>query len=333
MAVATITNEKLRKKNTTLLKLSFAMIMILLGLRDEVGGDWISYLLIHDSISELSLAEAINYTDPAYALVSWLANYASLEIYAVNFICATIFTYGLFQLCAAQVKPWLALCIAIPYIITAVAMGYTRQSVALGFAFLAILAIQDHKSLKFILLIAVATLFHKSAIFCLLFGFKQFNLREFLKKFALPIIISFVFLSFHAEHISQIYLSGEVESDGGIFRLLINFIAAFLFFVFGRKWRFNWPKTYYVTRNLAIFSIIMLPFGLFFSTLTDRLALYLTPIQIIVYSRFPLLLPPSFRGGMMMAIILMYLTIYTAWLTWSPWAQCCWIPYRIYLPS
>ncbi len=43
---------------------------------------------------------------------------------------------GLVQFCRKQPLPWLALAVAAPFIIIVVGMGYTRQSVALGFILL-----------------------------------------------------------------------------------------------------------------------------------------------------------------------------------------------------
>lgn len=332
IALVAIATEITNRKWTLTFNSTFIFILIFIGLRDEVGGDWTSYLLIQNSISGLSLEKSLIYTDPAYGLISWLANYLNIGIYGVNFVCSAIFTYGLYRICIEQTKPWLGLCVAIPYIITAVAMGYTRQSAALGFVFLAISAIQHRKPVKFTLLIIGATLFHKSAIFCLIFTAGQFSLWDFAKKYSLLIIISFIFISHYIDHISTIYLSGQVESDGGMIRLIMNFIPACIFLISRKQWANKWSQSYDITFTLALLSFAFLPIGLFFSTFADRLALYLTPIQIAVYSRLPLLLPTSLRAGMMIAIILMYLTIFTVWLLWSPWAQCCWIPYKIYIP-
>ena len=91
-------------------------------------------------------------------------------MYGVNMACGIIFMTGLTVLCRQQTKPWLGLSVAFPYLIIVVAMGYTRQGVALGLFFLAIASIERGLFRRYIAFIAVAALFHKTAILMIAFG-------------------------------------------------------------------------------------------------------------------------------------------------------------------
>ena len=117
-------------------------LVVLIGLREQVGGDWGNYLPYLDSIGPLSLLEALQETEPGYALLNWLGARSGGGVYLVNTICGALFTFGLLRFCRAQPRPWLALTLAVPYLITVVAMGYSRQGVAIGFEMLALLALQ-----------------------------------------------------------------------------------------------------------------------------------------------------------------------------------------------
>ncbi len=54
-----------------------------------------------------------------------------------------------------------------PYLINIVAMGYTRQSVALGFAMIGLAALGEQRVRRFVLWVLVGALFHKSAVLLL----------------------------------------------------------------------------------------------------------------------------------------------------------------------
>ena len=71
-------------------------------------------------------------------MLNWLAARTELGPYFVNTVCAALFAWGLVVFCRAQPRPWLALVVAVPYLVTVVAMGYTRQGTAIGLAMLAL---------------------------------------------------------------------------------------------------------------------------------------------------------------------------------------------------
>ncbi len=51
-----------------------------------------------------------------------------------------------------------------PYLVVVVAMGYSRQGVAIGLGFFALLALGERDTLKFVLFVALAAAFHKTAV-------------------------------------------------------------------------------------------------------------------------------------------------------------------------
>jgi len=95
----------------------------MVGLRHEVGGDWETYLENLDLVRDESFDNLSLIRDPAYVLLNWISWRLGADIYGVNLACAGIFSYGLVVFCRDQPRPWLALCLSIPYLVIVVAMG------------------------------------------------------------------------------------------------------------------------------------------------------------------------------------------------------------------
>jgi hypothetical protein len=80
---------------------------------------------------------------------------------------------------------------------------------------------------------------------------------------------------------------------------------------------------------LATFAL--LPLVGLASTAVDRAALYFIPIQIVVFSRFPLLFPVAKgRGAVIRIILAYYALVLFIWLTYGVHAR-YWVPYNNYI--
>src|SRR5215204_2916829 len=138
-------------------------LTVTIGLRYQVGGDWNHYLVYLGVMKDWELAQALAYGDPGYMLLNWFAGRNDLGIWFVNTICGCIFSYGLIAFARSQPRPWLALTVAVPYLIVVVAMGYTRQAAAIGFAMLGFVRLGQGSFVRFALCIALGATFHKTA--------------------------------------------------------------------------------------------------------------------------------------------------------------------------
>src|SRR5690606_36337681 len=132
-----LSNASLRGQGRAPWAVTLLLLAVIIGFRHQVGGDWSAYASMFVSISYMDFASAFWRSDPGYALINWLVAQVGGGIHLVNFICALIFVWGLGTLCACQPQPWMALLVSIPYLVTVVAMGYTRHSVAIGLLMLA----------------------------------------------------------------------------------------------------------------------------------------------------------------------------------------------------
>ena len=145
--------------------LCFSVLTLAIGLRHEVGGDWGSYLgHIDDAMGNSIENTSASLTDISYAYITWFGANVWGGIYIVNLSCAILFVWGLVSFCRLQPRPWLALLTAVPYLITVVAMGYTRQGVAIGIALLGLSALTRGRLVYFLMWIFLAATFHKSVL-------------------------------------------------------------------------------------------------------------------------------------------------------------------------
>ena len=148
-----------RIAGSTMVGLGF-FLTLMIGLRVSVGGDWFSYLPYVDRFVGVPFAAIFLVREPGYGLLNWIAANVGGSVYFVNTICGLVFSIGLLLFCRAQPRPWLALALAFPYLITVVAMGYSRQGVAIT-GMLALLALQRDRLLQFLILIFLAATFHR----------------------------------------------------------------------------------------------------------------------------------------------------------------------------
>ncbi len=309
------------------------LFSIFVGLREKVGGDWDIYLEHHFEASNGDLLGTIQkFGDPGYYLLDWIFANLGASIHIVNFICAIIFISGLSFFCRTLPRPLLGLAVAIPYLIIVVGMGYTRQSVAIGFAMIAITNLINQKTFKFILFVFFAMLFHKSAIIFLVLGLISRSgntLITFFGMLLLGIIGFYLFLDSYIDQLYQNYILAESNSAGAFVRLLMNFFPAVIFLILRKS--MNLPEIEYGLYTWMSWASVAL-FILFFltnaSTALDRVALYMIPLQLAVFSRIPSLNGSDIfsKSISFLLIIFFYLVVMMVWLNFANHAD-LWIPY------
>ncbi|WP_457565119.1 EpsG family protein, partial [Caminibacter sp.] len=246
---------------------------------------------------------------------------------------AFIFLWGLSKLLKSQPYPWIGLMVAFPYLIIVVSMGYMRQAVAIGFVMAAIAYLQRGSFFKYVVFVTLAVLFHKSAILMMAFGIFDKGKGKFFKLLALVLIAIGVYVSFvskQANELWQNYVVADMKSQGAYIRAILNLIPALILFKFRKKWQEEF-EDYNFWKMIAlgvILAFILVPFA---STAVDRMALYFIPLQIVVFSRLPVLLKNKIPvSNVVLLIFVYYLTILLGWLflaAHSAW----WQPYRNYI--
>jgi hypothetical protein len=327
--------EQQNRAITPLFLLAATLIFIMVGLRHEVGGDWYPYLEILDALRLYDLGETLFLIDPGYGFFNWAANQLGWDIWAVNVACAFLFTWGLVHFALQQPNRWLACLVSIPYLVIVVGMGYTRQAVAIALMMMAISAFTSEKFIRALVLTSFAVLFHKTALIIiplLLFTIARSRFAIAGVMLVSTAVLFYVFLGSSFDRLVSNYEDANYDSAGAAVRLAMNIVPALVFLPLQR--RFGFPEIERkLWRNfaLAAFSAAVALFVIQSSTIVDRLALYLVPLQVVVFSRLPYMagLNSSTRFILIVAVIAYSAAVQFVWLQFASHAD-AWLPYQIY---
>ena len=262
----------------------------IVGLRWEIGPDWEAYRLIYVDAGRLSLDQLIGRHDQGFYFVAWMLNRAHAPFWTINLPMAAILFYGLFRFSETLPNPWLAITIAVPYLIIVVGMSLIRQSAAMGFVFLALRNIGSKPLWKSLGWVFVGSLFHASAIIVALLIAVSYTKNRLTAAFL--VIISAVpvyfLLSSTVGNYFQVYGHQLIDSGGVYFRLVINAVPAVILLTLRRQGIVR-ADEYIFWRNVALVSLLLLPVPLFIrsTTAVDRASMYAIPLQLLVLSSFP----------------------------------------------
>jgi len=317
--------------------LCFTLLTLGVGLRNEVGGDWRPYQIYVDNATGDTLrgiADA-GLTDFSYAYLSWIGGNSFGGIYLVNLVCAILFVWGLLVFCRMQPRAWLAFLVAVPYLITVVAMGYTRQGVAIGIAMLGLSALNKGSVVRFVFWISFAMTFHKSALVLVPLAIFSRSHYRLLTLFGVFLATGLLFVLLVQEAVNNLvinYVIAEAESAGAAIRVAMNALPAAIFLLYHKKFLLNESEeklwTWFSIGGLLF---VVLLFASPSSTAVDRLALYWIPLQLFVWSRLPDAMgrsPKSVRRWVFVVFLYCF-AVHFVWLFFSPYSA-YWIPYRFY---
>lgn len=301
-----------------------------IGLRHQVGGDWFSYLDHFNFIDRLDLDQALAFSDPGYYGLSWLVSHSGGGIYTLNVVCAVLVMFGVIVFARRQPLPWLALLVAVPYLIVVVAMGYTRQAAALGLAMVGLAALGKQQVRRFVAWVLLAALLHKSAVLLLPIGAlatSRNRLWTGVWVAATTIVGAVILLLDDSDALWRNYVESDYQSQGGLIRVSMNAVPAILYLVFQRRLRIDAGE-----RRLwfwmSVFSLACVPLVAVASTATDRVALYFIPIQMYVFSRLQRLASTApGRTSIVVAVLAYYAAVLFVWTNYAANAQ-YWVPYR-----
>ncbi len=301
-----------------------------IGLRHEVGGDWFSYVKHLERRESAFLSEVLLGTDPGYYFFNWVVAKSSGSIYWVNSVCGFILTAGIVLFSRSQQLPWVSLLVSIPYLIIVVGMGYTRQSAALGLLLIGLASLGNGQMRWFVFWVMLAATFHKSAVLMLPVAALASNSNRFWSLLwigLMSLVGGYLFVFDSAERLWTNYVEAGYESQGGLIRVLMNAVPAMLFFVFRRYLRLTEAedKLWYW---MSVLSLVCIPLAVLSSTATDRVALYLIPIQMFVFARLPFVVTdPRHRGLVTLGVVGYYGLVQAVWLFFASHAF-AWLPYQ-----
>lgn len=303
---------------------------LLIGFRYEVGGDWFNYLRSFDRHEGKTLYELVFTGDPGYIFLNWLMHNLGWGIYGVNLACGVIFISGLIAFCVQQYKPWLAFTVAVPYVIVVIAMGYTRQAVALGLLFWALAYLERGRYKYYLAFIAFAVLFHKSAILMVPLGMFLYGNGWILRVVAVMLVtygLWDVLVAAEQEYLWDTYVEQAMVSEGAKIRVFMNLAPSLLLFLYWKQWKKRFPNPWFWF-VLAVASVVCVLLVDFSSTAVDRVALYLIPIQVAVFSRLPYLARKDISPQTTtLCVVFGYGAVLYVWLNYAHHAD-AWVPYQ-----
>lgn len=305
-------------------------LVIILGLRFEVGPDWNAYLAYYNRSDTYAFFELMQLGDPGYYFLNWLSAQIGGQVYLVNFVSAFFTVYGTMRFCTNQPLPWLAILVSIPYLLIVVGMGYTRQAIAISFVLLSFVYLSKSKTGYFIFWVIVAATFHKSAVIVLPIAALANSKNRLLSIFWLGTISAvgaYLFIYDSLDSLWSTYVEADYQSQGGLIRVLMNAVPAIIFIFLRHKLYLD-----LVSERLwwwmSLLSLVCIPLVLISSTATDRVALYLIPLQIFVFSRLHYSSKDNYcKALIVISIIAYYTAIQFVWLNFASHAY-SWVPYN-----
>lgn len=309
-------------------------LTLVIGLRHQVGGDWLNYERHYLEMVGAPLGEVLGQSDPGYYLLTWLSTKIGGGVYLVNTVFGLLFSWGLVAFCRQQPRPWLALAVAVPYMVIVVGMGYSRQGVALGLAMLGMVGLARHNNLQFVLCVALAATFHKSAVLLVPLAVLATPRGRLWTGMWVGVTAAALYWTLLADSVDSLvanYVEAQYQSEGAAVRIAMNALPAALLLVLRKRMR--WASV--AERNLwmlmawaalaAVAVLLVSPS----STAVDRVALYLIPLQLFVFARLPDLLGHGRdRRIWVVAVAVYYAAVLMVWLVFAAHSR-YWLPYQL----
>lgn len=310
--------------------LAWFSITLLVGLRHEVGADWYNYFVYLDAGRSASFLEIIQRDDPSYYLLNWVSARVGGGIYFVNTACAAIMASGVVRFSKRQAMPWLALLVAVPYLVIVVGMGYTRQATAIGLVLLGLVSLSDAKVRSFLVWVLIGASFHKSAVVVLplaMLASGQNRMRNMVCIGIICLLFGYFFLFDSVSYLWRNYVVGDYQSEGAFVRVTMNALPGLLYLTFHRRF-FLGLEERRLWWWMSVLSIACIPLVLVFSTVIDRVALYLIPLQVFLFSRLHLITrDKNLRAVLVLGVIAYYSAVLSVWLLFAS-NSFAWLPYK-----
>ena len=271
------------KKFNDFLKIIFLFFLfIFVALRYKVGSDWNSY----NDLFFMENLHSKNY-EIGYSIVLQISKYLNINIFGLNIFAASVFFLGFFLLFKDEEYFWFAINLSLPYLFLVVAMGYTRQSIAIGFGMIIFKSFIKNNKFNQLFFLFLALMFHYTSIIYSLFIF--YNIKSLLFKFltVLAVVFLLFFISDQFSNLSRFYyyyLAVGKDSFGGVPRMfLASTPLIFYLLKFHEIKNSNYNNLFFMYLIIILFLWV---FVFISSTSADRILLYILPLKIYLFLKF-----------------------------------------------
>lgn len=329
------TLQNARRLSLSLWYLTFIIYWLFVGLRLEVGPDWMQYRAIHLSLSQFSVWELITQPEPLSYLLFWISESMGADVIFSNMVAAFILLVGVFCFARRTANPWLALVAATPYLIIVIGMTGVRQAMAAGVILFLLSRWENYSFMRRSAYILLAALFHTSALVNTIFLIVKLHIAMRYKLMlgvivgAITLYLSFQ-VSIYADNMTlyqQRYLSGnEVRSIGSLYHIAMIAIPAFLGFIFRRRIAENIPSPPLLRFGIyAIIAILLINFVS--PTVASRLTIYLYFVPMMVYSALAMTRDGRIKTEASMLVIGVHFLILAGWFEFAN-VSFAYLPYQ-----
>ena len=317
--------------------LGWALIGIALacfvGLRYQVGADWYRYLFYLENVKGLPFYRALELKDPGYQVLNWVSALLGLDVWFVNLVAAGVLVYGLIRFLRLLPDPRIALAVSIPYMITVMAMGYTRQAMAFGFVLWGLTYLIQRRLVWFVVLLAIGATFHKSAVILVplaVLANTKNRTWSMVWVGATGLMLFVLLLQEPVDALYQQYVVSDYAeaSQGGPIRAMMNALPAATFILFRKRFVMS-PEERALWFWVSVMCFVCIPLLAVSATAVDRVALYLMPIQLVVASYLPEFFSRKDRILSRIGVLGLYGAVMFVWLNYAGHRN-AWLPYQFW---
>ncbi len=324
------------------------VLVIFIGFRYSVGGDWATYLNVLEKHRYFDFYTAFSTNEFLWTYLNVLSNYFNFGIVGINVFAALVFIISLKVFNKKFSNNSYIYMLAFPYYILLVSMGFTRQCLALSFLLLSLSVDKPFKDIKILLLLTVGIFFHNSLIFVCWIPFLY---KPLISKFKLFMIFILILVIIYLVLTSKIafsyyfkyFFTQAVFAEGAKFRILFNLIPSILYIIH-TKFFFK-DKDYIIWLSLSLLNIILfilLILNFLPSGMIDRLLVYISIIHLVVFIKLFDLYKNNFREIFIALTSSLFFIYMSGWIlfgnnssSWYPYnmqlySDNNWVVYRIY---
>ena len=229
--------KKIYVKDVVILFAIGAILIMVAGLRYNVGADYLQYAANYRAyyMSDLEILG-----EPGIRIVAKIAH-ASIDHFGMMFLLASVITIGCYYWSILTNSPYFIISILLFILLGCwhESFNSVRQSLAAGILFLGHTSIKEKKIVKWIIVCCVASLFHISAIIFVFLYFLPVKRVTF--KYIIIFSVCAFFMLNQYEHIWELisFLQGEEflvdiysQSRINVLRILVAWVPTLFYLVF-----------------------------------------------------------------------------------------------------
>ena len=324
---------------------------IFIGLRSEIGCDWEGYKKIFEMTNCIpnignnqcdfnsfnNTFDYLKFKEVGFSSLNFIVKKFGGNYYFLNYIFSLFFVIPLLYFCSNLKRPFLAILISFPYLITVIGLGSIRQSIAIALLMVCIAELKKNKFHTFYLYNFLGSIFHYSSlIFIFLPLLTQEKKSHKLKKIKKVFIIIFLIFIFLFIFLNDTYLLHKLDGyfnypkpvsiKSPLIIWTMNTIPSAIFLLNYKYFKNDDKNKFW--RNYSIIGILMF-FSIFFNKIIAlRFLLYFLPIKIYVFSNLTeIKLFEKYPKIVYTGIIFISISILTIWLNFANHSY-CYLPYK-----